>query len=141
MVDSTLVVTGFETVTFRADERYTLSWSAWKAKKAAYPSGKGIFGWGQHSISMVTNQGWLITDGGEGSADLQLHTGLLPLARTSQKTALPAIFTMQTGNGPSIYTGWVENFTATRDSPEGIVLIYITFNFFLKEFPNITGLT
>lgn len=137
---STLIA-GAYTVTFRADDRYSTTWNMFKAVSVAYQDGRGALGWGGYSLTELDLSGILITNlGGDGSADKQIFATLLPLVRDAQRTELPAVCTLQLGNGTVILTGWVRNFMVDRDAPEGEELVRVSFNMLLEEFPDHSGL-
>lgn len=91
--------------------------------------------------------GSLITSGADGevdqneTADEQLFTRLLPLCRDSMGSKdsgslIKATLTLLLASGQSVVvTGWVRNFVADRDAPEGIIEIKISFNFLFDTVP------
>lgn len=138
---STIDVEG-TTLTFRGDKRYSLTWGLYRAVSLAYPGGEGALGSGGHSMTEIDVSGILVTNmGGDGSADKQLHSILLPILRDTQRTKIPATVTLQLGNGPVIYDGWIRNFLADRDAPEGEEIITITFNMLFRIPPDHSGLS
>ena len=160
MTFSTLVATDYfppddnptqteRTVTFRADERYSLNWGLVDAEDIALPDGKNTFliSAGQ-SITSIDVSGSLITIGG-GSADKQLFNDLHLLSKRTMGLRdavgeyLEATLTLILNNNPTsqvVMQGWIRDFVADRDAVEGLIEIKITFNFLLKDDPIITGL-
>ena len=157
MTDSTLVATDFfsteYTVVFRADERYSLSWLLLEIGDGdlAYPissetkSGKATIVSAGQSLTSIDVSGSLLTVPGGDSADKQLFTTLLPLckktmgSRDGSNEYLLATLTLQLSDTESVViTGWVKNFIADRDAPEGLVEIKITFNFLFDDDPIFT---
>ena len=56
---------------------------------------------------------------------------------------LEATLTLVLNNNPAsqvVIQGWMRDFVADRDAPEGLVEIKITFNFLFKDDPDISGL-
>ncbi len=161
MTFSTLVATDYfppddeptsttRTVTFRADERYSMNFGVVDADDLALPDGKDtIFISAGQSITSLDVSGSLISIPGGDSADRQLFNDLHLLAkrtmglRDAAGEYIEATLTLVLNNNPAsqvILQGWIRDFVADRDAPEGLVEVKITFNFLLKDDPDISGL-
>lgn len=149
---STLVVSlpSPKTVTFRADERYSLNWALADAEDIALPDAGDVFliSAGQ-SITSVDVSGSLISINGGDSADRQLWSDLHLLSKKSMGLRdgsgeyIEATLTLILSDSPAsqvVLQGWIRDFVSDRDAPEGLVEIKITFNFLLKDDPDISGL-
>lgn len=154
MTFSTLVATDPDaierTVTFRADERYSLNWSLVDAEDIALPDAGDVFliSAGQ-SVSSTDVSGSLITVEGGDSADRQLWNDLHLLAkktmglRDGSSNYLEATLQLVLNDNPSSIInliGWIRDFVADRDAVEGLVEVKVTFNFLIKGDPDISGL-
>ncbi len=93
--------------------------------------------------------GSLITVPGGDSADRQLWNDLHLLAkktmglRDGSSNYLKADLTLVLNNNPAsqiVVSGWIRDFVADRDAPEGLVEIQVTFNFLFEGDPDISGL-
>ena len=152
MTFSTLVVSlpSAKTVTFRADERYSLNWGLVDAEDIALPDAGNVFliSAGQ-SVTSIDISGSLLSISGGDSADRQLFNDLHLLSknsmglRDSSDEYIEATLTLILNDNPAsqvVMQGWIRDFVADRDAVEGLVEIKITFNFLIKDNPTITGL-
>lgn len=162
MTFSTLVATDYfppdddeptqttRTVTFRADERYSLNWAVVDAEDLALPDGKEtVFISAGQSITSIDVSGSLLSVSGGDSADRQLFNDLLLLSRRTMglrdenDVYLEATLTLVLNDNPPsqvVIQGWIKDFIADRDAVEGLVEIKITFNFLVKNEADISGL-
>jgi len=131
MVDSTLVA-GSKTVTFRAEDRYSLSRQLFKSKENAYPDGEGVLGSGGHSMGKITISAHLITVSGGDSADKQLWDDLDEIVKSNTDRATVATMTIILATGNLVLTGWCTGFSADRDAPDGIAHVPFTLDFLIK---------
>ncbi len=131
------------TVTFRADDRYSLSWTLIDTEEMALPKGKdAIFITAGSSILQIDVNGSLLNDPTDGSAEKQLWDDLLTLSKKSmgQKSGgnfVLATLTLQTANGSVTGVGWIRNFLADADAPDTPVEVKISFNFMFKTDPTV----
>lgn len=138
------------TVTFRADERYSLNWGVVDTDELALPdAGEAKFISAGQSITSLDVSGSLITIQGGDSADRQLWNDLHLLAkktmglRDGSQNYLKATLTLVLNDNPAsqvVGIGWIRDFVADRDAPEGLVEVKVTFNFLFEGDPDISGL-
>lgn len=154
MTFSTLVATdpdsNVRTVTFRADERYSLNWGVVDADELALPdAGQSKFISAGQSITSLDVSGSFLSVSGGDSADRQLFSNLHLLAkktmglRDGSQDYLKATLTLVLNDSPAsqvVGVGWIRDFVADRDAVEGLVEIKVTFNFLFEDDPDISGL-
>lgn len=164
MTFSTLVVTDINsvvrTVTFRADERYSLNWGLIETEETARPNaetaepeaGKALLLSAGMSITSIDISGSFISISGGDSADRQLFNDLHLLAKDSMglrqsgagvQPYIKATLTLILNDSPAsqvVLEGWIMDFIADRDAVEGLVEVKISFRFLIEDDPDISGL-
>lgn len=145
------------TIYFRGDVRYTLNWDLTESEALALSRGQDIkFKTAGQSIMAVDVTAELINaisgdlspsadetvPGGvtNPSAEAQLWDKWLLAMRGSMGSKsggslIKGTLVLEVGNGTITMTGWVRNFLADRDAPEGLITIPVSFNFLLDTNP------
>ena len=121
-------------ISFGADYNYGFERGLFNHKEIGTVTGAAKLGSGGHSISRLTGVEGIVTDSTD-SADLKLFRDFDVLIKsfTKSKDKCKLRYYLNPDGSYAEFTGWVTNYSASRDVHEGKSVIRITFDFLVES--------